>query len=215
MTIHLTTSNNGVLWDVTTPLYTDEGKAKWFVHPAAGEQVDIAVLPLPSEFLDPPGEIERLAQPFNSLDFQTLQVEVSEDLFVIGFPRNLSQNGMPIWKRANLASEPGMFADLAGRRQLYVDCASRQGMSGSPVVVVHRGMFRPYGGTAVSPGTAFDFLGIYSGRLVDKDENPFVDDFIAAQIGIVWPRALIEKVVYAGIPDNFERLDTFTATVEG
>ena len=212
----LMTTGFGLSWTIKAPLYDAQGGARWRIHPVAGEQVDIAVLPLDQAMLTPSDpRISRLAFPMNKQDLQSLKVQVSEDLFVIGFPQGLHQNGMPIWKRASLASEPAMFRDQRNHRQLLIDCASRKGMSGSPVIAIHRSTIRRSDGVVeFSNGEGIDFLGIYSGRLVDKEEDRFFDDFIAAQIGIVWPRALVERVVKHGVRDKFTRGGSFEPTTE-
>lgn len=59
----------------------------------------------------------------------------------------------------------------------------------------------------------YSFYGIYSGRLVDPEDDPRMDDQLAAQIGIVWPRQLIETVVSHGRRDTFRREDAFLPTI--
>lgn len=203
------------------PLFDEHGEPRWLVHPTAGEQVDIAAIALPDETLRPSGGPQTLAKAMNALTWARVQPFVGDELFVVGYPRNLHMMGLPIWKRATFATEPNLFANIPNRRQVWIDCASREGMSGSPVIQVRRGMYlRPMPGM---PGSSdyedllngYAFYGIYSGRLIDPDEDPRMDDQLAAQIGIVWPQALIEEVVTNGVRDKFRREAAFERTIEG
>lgn len=199
------------------PLFDESGEPRWLVHPTAGEQVDVAAIGLPNESDRPAGEPASVAKAMNTNPWHRLQAFVGDELFVVGFPRNLHMHGLPIWKRATFATEPGLFLDEPLRRQVWVDCASREGMSGSPVILTKRSMLlRAHDDHEFDDLlSAYSFFGIYSGRLVDPEEDPRMDDRLAAQIGIVWPRAVIERVVVEGVRDRFRREDQFDKTREG
>ncbi len=197
------------------PLFDEDGDPRWFVHPTAREQVDVAIIVLPNESDRPNEGTQMLATPLNSRKWANLEPFVGENLFVVGFPRNLHMHGLPIWKRATFASEPVLFADKRGHRQVWIDCASREGMSGSPVIQVAHGHYlREHGSTFDNMLPGHDFYGIYSGRLVDPDDDPRFDDQLVAQIGIVWPRPLIERIARDGVRDVFRREDPFNPTIE-
>lgn len=213
---HLT-NRVGSVYNLTVPLYEIEGSARWRVHPTAGEQVDVAALNLatPEKSAADFG-VDLLTRPLNEIAFTTLSLSVGDELFVVGYPRNLHLMQTAIWKRATIASEPSLFRDRPQFRRQLIDCATREGMSGSPVVAIHRGFHKTLDQTnALIAGDAMDFFGIYSGRTVDVDEDPRFDDLIAAQIGIVWPRSLVERVVSQGVPDKFRRGEGFCMTEEG
>ena len=100
------------------------------------------------------------------------------------YPRGLDGgNELAIWKRASIASEPKH--DIDGLPKLLIDTATRQGMSGSPVIVRRRGMTVPRGVQRVPGkltgqeliGESDTFLGVYSGRIGD--------DPMGVQLGIV------------------------------
>jgi len=201
----------------TVPLFDKEGNPRWLVHPTAGEQVDVVGIILPNEAGRPPNLYPIAAQPLNEIAWTRLESFVGDELFVTGFPRNLHMHGLPIWKRATFATEPNLFSDKPQHRQIWIDCASREGMSGSPVIQVARSLYlRPRGDDDFKNMIhGYNFFGIYSGRLVDPDEDPRIDDHLAAQIGIVWPRALIERVIVDGVRDKFRRENAFEPTPEG
>lgn len=72
---------------------------------------------------------------------------------------------------------------------MIVDTATRRGMSGSPVILRSWGQYQQNAGPAILSGGAHSsFVGIYSGRLGSTDK-------LDAQLGIVWPRFLIDEVI--------------------
>ena len=185
---------------LSKPLQDTDGRHNWLVHPQHGSQVDVAVLYL--------GEIStRLVypdlhtqgyslgtKPVNTIpSWVDFEVDAGDDAYVIGYPRGLHGGfNYPIWKRASVASEPGLTID--GLPKILVDTASREGMSGSPVVAVRRGLTTPRGGTRGSEliGQTETFLGVYSGRLTDEDQ-------FGAQLAVVWHGYLIDEIIAGGV----------------
>ena len=214
--VALPTNKLGQKLGYEIPLFDERGDPLWRVHPKAGEQVDIVIIDLPDERERPANYLRMLAKPMNVVNWDRLEPVVGGELFVVGFPRNLHMHGLPLWKRATFATEPGLFVDEPDRRQVWIDCASREGMSGSPVVQVkHAHKLRPHGDREYDDlPSGYAFYGIYSGRVVDPDADRRMDDQLAAQIGIIWPRELIERVVIEGVRDRFRREDQFERTVE-
>lgn len=219
----LPTAQFGIKFVLEWPLYGPGGEASWQVHPTAGEQVDIAAMPVIGEFRSTDDVKRSLARPMNEFESRRHQAFVGDELMIAGFPRNLHMQGLPLFKRATFATEPSLFADQPNlghestRRQVWVDCATRQGMSGSPVLHVKRSMLLrgPLENDYDDMLDSYSFYGIYSGRIFDPDEDPRIDDQFAAQIGIVWPKALIERVVSEGRRDKFRREGAFEKTREG
>lgn len=220
--LHLTTSQIGRKLVVSIPLYGKSGSANWMVHPTAGEQVDLIAIPLDGLIERDVLVAETLARPINEFGSKRLQAFIGDELMIVGFPRNLHSHGLPLFKRATFASEPTLFedkipvADGSNPRQVLVDSATREGMSGSPVIHVKRSMIlRGHGDDEFDDLLdSHKFYGIYSGRLIDVDEDPTVNDFFAAQIGIIWPSPLIDRVVQGGDCDRFEREGAFEKTIE-
>jgi hypothetical protein len=168
-------------------LYTegDAPKPIWTEHPKHGRRFDVVAIPLS-------GLEETRIKAANApeLGLDPIRIYPSMDAFVIGYPRGMSGGGhFPIWKRATIATEPDF--DLDGLPRFYIDTATREGMSGSPVYAQEVGYWLPEGETEfdkASIGKGRRFVGIYSGRLGAEDE-------FKAQLGIVWKEsALIELV---------------------
>ncbi len=95
---------------------------------------------------------------------------------------------MPIWKRANIASEPDINIDQLPK--LLIDTATRKGLSGSPVIMKRSGIHgfehgQPKPDSLI--GTIRNFVGIYSGT-IGEDE-------LKAQLGIVWKAHVIDEII--------------------
>lgn len=168
-------------WDDYTFELLDENAEKmWLEHPIYASSVDIAVLPIeiPNKFK---------SNPINNYEFTNLRAEVAQDVFVIGFPRGINgRKELPIWKRASIASEPG-----GNFPRILIDTATREGMSGSPVIMQHKGFYINLNDDDDWRGDALQFLGVYSGRLGALNEK---DEF-KAQLGIVWKKDLIDEII--------------------
>ena len=176
-----------ILWQwKTLRLYEDEKMERpaWCEHPTFHESVDVVTIPL--------GGLEEtavMAANDSQLGLDNIRLYPSLDVFVLGFPRGMSGGAhFPIWKRASIATEPDV--DIDGLPKIFIDTATREGMSGSPVYAQEVGYWMPEGKT--SPGDAVigkgrRFIGIYSGRVGD--------DSFQAQLGIVWKASVIEEII--------------------
>jgi hypothetical protein len=173
---------------------TVDDKPKWLVHPVLGTKVDVGIL----EICDVPNAVEyekigisRFATiPANRHDWVNYEAAAGDDAFVLGYPYGMECQGLPIWKRASIATEPDM--DLDGLPKLLLDTATRKGMSGSPVIGVRRGVVHPSGemGDDSVFGESMNFLGVYSGRI---GEDP-----LGVQLGVVWKASVIEEIIEGG-----------------
>lgn len=120
----------------------------------------------------------------------------TEELFIPGYPQNIHDYyAQPVWKRATVASS----VQLGWNREskFLIDCASKSGMSGSPVLYYNgNGEVRIKGSTYYFQQDAAILAGVYAGRLgVTKEADP--------QIGTVWHRSVIDEIIEG---QCFERL---------
>lgn len=160
------------------PLFIN-GSPRWREHPVLGAKADFVALPLTQ--LD---EVEIL--PYDPANPGTnLALGPADPVSVIGFPFGVTAGGaFGVWATGFLASEPiGGFADLPIQ---LVDCRTRQGQSGSPVIAYRNGgMVALEGGsTAAYNGPVFRFIGIYSGRINAESD-----------LGIVWKASAIQELL--------------------
>lgn len=170
------------------PLSNDE-EYLWLQHPCHNGKVDVGVLPISPE--DSTGDID-IGTAINEIDpHQKWPVEVGDQLFVVGYPFGISDAcNLPIWKAATLASEPGV--DQEQLPLLYIDTATREGMSGSPVIRYRRRSVTLMENDKLSRFHA-EFLGVYSGRIVPKD-------MLEAQLGKIWRADVIEQIIIGETP---------------
>ncbi len=160
----------------------------WLIHPKYREQVDVIAL----EIVSPSG-LSFIAINDAELNFKEFNPVVADDVFIIGFPYNITHKGVfPIWKRASIATEPEF--DYEDKPLILVDTASRSGMSGSPVILRRNAIWRE---SNPGFGTRLCFLGIYSGRILGETE-------LEAQLGIVWKKHLIGEIIEGKERDNLK-----------
>ncbi|WP_176478440.1 serine protease [Mesorhizobium sp. WSM3876] len=160
----------------------NDGHPLWYIHPVHGRKIDVVALPIsPTEQVEP--------YPINAMENADLQIQIGMDVFVLGYPFGIAQpGGLPIWKRASLASEPEL-AGATAERHMLLDTGSRPGMSGSPIIRRTWGATTMANGdVAVVTGSATKFVGVYSGRIQGPDP-------LDAQLGIGWPGALVPEII--------------------
>jgi hypothetical protein len=97
---------------------------------------------------------------------------------------------LPIYKRATIANEAEFPID--GLPKLFIDTATRKGMSGAPVFFDQIGSWldhRDDGDLVLSVGgRGRRFIGIYAARDGQSTE-------MEAQLGIVWKPEVIDEVI--------------------
>lgn len=166
------------------PLFPEknfENPPFWYEHPQ--EEADVVVFPIDISRMKPNWRMVYA----NEFDCDA-KIEVAQNVFILGYPKNISAGGFPVWKRGNIASEPAIET-YQNKRCLLLDTATKEGMSGAPVYYIEpNGIYRnESGGLILGSKPVKKFLGIYSGRL---GENEF-----EAQLGIVWKKEIIEEIV--------------------
>jgi hypothetical protein len=95
----------------------------------------------------------------------------------------LGGGALPIWATGFIASEPDV--DYNALPLFLIDCRSRPGQSGSPVVAYRSGAVTTKTGAAMFAGPPrYRLLGIYSGRINDQSD-----------VGMVWKVSAIQELV--------------------
>jgi len=156
------------------PLYRDSGEPFWIEHPILGAKADLVALNVKwgDDVLCLPYYIEK------DVDRVGMLVSPAEPVSVIGFPFGISTSGkLPVWATGFLAHELSLVTEE--NPVFLIDCRSRQGQSGSPVIAFRTSGYRSIKdgkiSSSLSAKEAWEFLGIYSGRI-----NPESD------LGRVW-----------------------------
>ncbi len=175
-------------------LINEQDQNSWLQEKDFGQKVDVAVLKLnidKSKFAN--GVVNLSSGVTGDLD-----VAVGIDVFVLGYPRNQTkQHNIPVWKKASIASEPNY--PLNNQDEVFlIDCATREGMSGAPVIARQLGICSNIDGELVlRPGVHSKFLGVYSGRYTG-------DDLQEMQLGIVWKQEHINNIISFGVKGGFD-----------
>lgn len=183
---------SGAVRKVVIPLYEDFHKPFWVQHPMAFEwNVDLIALEL-SSLPD-----ANRAFCVNDMIYENHLHFAGSDIFVLGHALPQSINAypapFPVWKRGSIASE--IVVPWNMRPAFLIDCRTSKGMSGSPVFARIFGP-APLANLTIKTDNILtsEFMGIYSGRLFDDDNN--------ASIGLVWHRHLIEEMLNSPAPGS-------------
>jgi hypothetical protein len=210
---------SSIIWEEHQVLiYQDDGyspsKSIWYEHPLHRHKVDVVAIPVHEDkifsplqsiwhgtknFLTRWGQIENCienaicAATAASLNLNQVRLNPGQDVFVLGFPRGMTGGAnFPVWKRGSIASEP--YLDIDDLPKIFIDTATREGMSGSPVYVHETGRWEWElgGGLEKSRGSSIGipgrrFIGVYSGRVGD--------DTFQAQLGVVWKHSVIDEII--------------------
>ena len=196
----------------TIALYSGDLKTPlWREHPSLGAICDVVAIRFKKDVSIP----EFMHNFANMISTAKTPVLPGNTVFIIGFPSSISVGfGLPIWKSGFIASEPFYDVTIGGTVQavggmsggcripaFFVDSETRSGMSGSPVFGRFTGTWNmndPY--EKIDPNevgfwkrddvalsaTAYEFLGIYSGRAPGKEGD--------ASLGICWRSAILDEI---------------------
>jgi hypothetical protein len=162
------------------PLYgtgDTDGVPLWKEHPTYGSRADFVLLPLT--------RTDGVAPlPWKMNEGATIAILPAETVSVVGFPFPISAGGrFAVWAAGLVASEPE--ADYNDLPLFLIDCRTRPGQSGAPVLAQRSGTVTLTDGRRVhAEGTVTRFAGMYSGR-VHKD----------ADIGMVWKASAIQELI--------------------
>ena len=185
--------------EVDIPINSADGnEPRWLEHPLHRQKVDLVAIPL-EEHLD-----IKQKYHFNVLNkfphfVPNYRPDVMDNVFVIGYPWGISATierggGIPLYKRGSIASDP--IIDYRRLPSLLIDCRTTTAMSGSPVIASHSGVLMPEGQMTDDSiiGTSTSFLGVYSGRLTDNENEDI------SEIGVVWKESGLKEITEGGVP---------------
>lgn len=179
---HNSSDGLGTWIPIVEPLFSTDGDTdlpQWREHPTLGKDADFVALPLTK--LE---GVKLYAYDLNNLGADLL-LGPADVLSVVGFPFGKSAGGLcAVWATGFIASEPDL--DFEGRPKLLIDCRSRPGQSGSPVIAHRTGgaVALRDGSTAIYGGSVCQLIGIYSGRINEQSD-----------LGIVWKASAIKELI--------------------
>lgn len=162
-----------------TELLHENNQPRWFQHPSLGDRCDFIALRLRNI-----SDIEVLSYDVFDLGPDII-VGPAGTVSVVGFPFGLRGAGYTaIWATGFVASEPELnFNDLPA---FLIDCRSRPGQSGSPVIAYRAGgASSGPNGLIIHAHTITRLLGIYSGRIRGDSD-----------LGLVWKTSAIREMMH-------------------
>ncbi len=176
---HNSSAALGEFIKVDVPLLVG-GIPQWIEHPVLQANADFVALPISDR-----QDIE--IYPYRAENLANMHIEPAETVSVVGFPfGERTGASFAVWATGFVASEPDI--NHGGRPVFLIDCRSRKGQSGSPVIRYRSGggvITYDNGTEVVSP--ICRLLGIYSGRINNESD-----------LGIVWKAyALAELINHA------------------
>ena len=176
--VHHNAHELGTFIQVDIPLLA--GGPLWIEHPSLGEKADIVALAI--------NEVPTIKlYPYFVKRDADGRLEPAHRVNVVGFPfGEKTAQSFAVWSTGFVASEPDI--DHGGRPIFLIDCRTREGQSGSPVITsrLSQGYLSYDDGSTVGEFSP-ELLGVYSGRI-----NPESD------LGIVWKAsAVVDLLIYA------------------
>lgn len=182
---------NFISWaPVIEKVVGEEDTPHWLEHPRYGRRVDVVALPLTftSGVSFYPYDLED-----GSSGTPVLVADVPDPVNIIGFPFGESAAvRIAIWSKGSIATD--MEVDYGQLPCFLIDSRTRQGQSGSPVVV-YKGPSdngRLTNGGVIMGGEIMSrLLGVYSGRI-----NPESD------LGRVWKVSALKEILEHGVIGN-------------
>ncbi len=144
---------------ITHPLQKDD-KNTWFEHPTLKEKCDFVAFEIPRNDKISLEYFHKIEDSNHELDLKP-----SDIVSVVGFPfGKKSENNVAIWVTGFIATDIEInYQDLP---MFLIDCRTKKGQSGSPVLLYrNRGVLPLKGYTWLPPSVYHEFLGIYSGRI--------------------------------------------------
>jgi len=182
---------------IRLPLYRPDGTPFWVEHPRLKGKADIVGLNLKW------GADVFLYTYYlrTQHDRANMIVGPAETVSVIGFPFGEKSSGFhPIWMTGFLAQD--LCFVTPDDPVFLIDCRTRQGQSGSPVIA-----YRPNGyrhlvdgqlRTTLTTEPKWEFLGIYSGRVNAESD-----------LGMVWHISAVEELVTETLGEKRRRQQKF------
>lgn len=172
------------------PLIDDDHEILWLMHGKYGISVDVALLPLPQNFI-----LEQEPVNLHRLDFvgdpeRTFDISPPDPVVVVGYPLGLD-GGAPwvaVWVQGSIASEYKL--NVGPYPRFLIDARTRSGMSGSPVYYFPRGRAAWFTDDTRDflVSDANQILGVYSGRAHAESD-----------LGFVWRKSLIDEILLSGV----------------
>lgn len=183
-----------LLKEIFIGLYDENGAALWRQHPQKSA-FDVGVL-----------DLQPIVEQFemrgiNQLALQNdMAIQIGNQVFILGYPLGFHHFiETPIWKSGVIASEPNLETPES-RNRVVIDATTRQGMSGSPVIMRQKTHYLSEQGEIISHANATRFIGIYASRPDIPTASGLDDEDRRAEIGYFYKSGCVNETILNGIP---------------
>lgn len=157
-------------------LIDEDYKPTWLEHPTHRAEMDVAAIRISdvAEVQMFPWDETYIGEDEHS------KLLITQPLSIVGYPYGLSSGpALPLWIQGSIASEPALHYDHNGRSLpvFLLDARTREGQSGSPVVLLHRPnttLANSRGEMVITQGFYSRLLGVYTGRISKDSDLGFV-----------------------------------------
>ena len=162
-------------------LYDSSGNPLWREHPQLGARMDCVSL-----ILQNASGVGLHPYSFNLAVREEPKIVYgpSDPVSVVGYPFGRDAGGYAIWATGFVASEPSIdYMDLP---VLLIDCRTRQGQSGAPVILQRNSgpVLLEDGRMMMDAKPRSRLLGVYSGRINAESD-----------IGLVWKAHAVAEIL--------------------
>lgn len=173
---HNSSKGLGSFVAVEMPLYRND-IPNWIEHPTLGSSADFVALPI----IEAPAIV---LYPYRARHDAHLHIEPAQTVSVVGFPfGERTGPSFAVWATGFVASEPEI--NHGGRPVFLIDCRSRTGQSGSPVIHHSSSGCKIIHDNGAEVTNAINrLLGVYSGR-INEDSD----------LGVVWKAYAVEELL--------------------
>jgi hypothetical protein len=174
-------------------LYDQSGQALWYQHEKRNT-FDVGIMNA-SVFVNR-FHIEGVNDLSNAND---MVVEIGNNVFILGYPLGFSHFiRTPVWKRGSIASEPHLETpETAG--QCVIDATTRQGMSGSPVIMREKTHYLSESGHIKKLANATRWIGIYASRPNIHNASNLIEEDRRAEVGYFYKASCVYQSIVNGI----------------
>lgn len=178
----------------------DNFESEWFMHPNDG--VDLCAMPfgpLQAHARDNKKEIFRvqLGPQLIPSQKELEDLDAVEEVIMVGYPNGLwdEANNFPLFRRGITASHPAI--DFENQKIFVIDAACFPGSSGSPVVLINKGVVITKSGETklgqhrahllgvLSSGPVFTAKGEIKRRTIPTSKKSFVETNLMMNLGFV------------------------------
>lgn len=159
--------------DLEIPTFLNK-QPNWLEHPQYSTKVDLIAFII--DKMPKNVQIHTINAPSLTSKFN---IKTAQDIFVLGYPTEFSNNDVLIWKKATIASDPNIDLELLPK--YLINIAPQKGMHGSPVISC------PDNFDKNNKKPSINFVGIYTSQ--------HSNSIFGSYLGVTWKPRIIQEII--------------------